>query len=230
MNGNALPVSMAVTAFLAIVDSYSGSVRFLPCHRVNTAMDSVFLFWNKIIASFGVPKLFISDRGPNFTSEIWTNLHDILGTKLVFAEAYHPQTDGPAHQKILNIRHSTTGKSPSLVNKGWNPLMPVDHLKKVLLTIHSSYNDFHDMWKRTCDTAERCIAEAKESNKQRLIEKDSVEIRLTAEFSRKHPVFLVSLVKPYHQKGDDKFHSGIKRNIPQEIVEIGDSPGPVKRS
>ncbi|MBW0580209.1 hypothetical protein O181_119924 [Austropuccinia psidii MF-1] len=32
-------------------------------------------------------------------------------------------------------QHSTTGKSPSLVEKGWNPLFPVDHLKKNLLTI-----------------------------------------------------------------------------------------------
>ncbi|MBW0471907.1 hypothetical protein O181_011622 [Austropuccinia psidii MF-1] len=33
-------------------------------------------------------------------------------------------------------QHSTTGKSPSLVEKGWNPLLPVDHLKRNPLTIH----------------------------------------------------------------------------------------------
>ncbi|MBW0465455.1 hypothetical protein O181_005170 [Austropuccinia psidii MF-1] len=27
--------------------------------------------------------------------------------------------------------------------------------------------DFHDLWKRACDTAARCIAKAKEYNKQR---------------------------------------------------------------
>ncbi|MBW0505170.1 hypothetical protein O181_044885 [Austropuccinia psidii MF-1] len=32
-------------------------------------------------------------------------------------------------------QHFTTGKLPSLVEKGWNPLFPVDHLKKDLLTI-----------------------------------------------------------------------------------------------
>ncbi|MBW0472272.1 hypothetical protein O181_011987 [Austropuccinia psidii MF-1] len=30
---------------------------------------------------------------------------------------------------------STTGNSPSLVERGWNSLLPVDHLKKNLLTI-----------------------------------------------------------------------------------------------
>ncbi|MBW0462755.1 hypothetical protein O181_002470 [Austropuccinia psidii MF-1] len=42
-------------------------------------------------------------------------------------------------------QHFTTGKLPSLVERGWNPLLPVDHLKKNLLTIHPTAKDFHDM-------------------------------------------------------------------------------------
>ncbi|MBW0562854.1 hypothetical protein O181_102569 [Austropuccinia psidii MF-1] len=69
----------------------------------------------------------------------------------------------PAVQLSYNtIQHSTIGKSPSLVEKWWNPLFPVDHLKKNLLNIHPTSKDLHDMWKRACDTAARCIAEAKE--------------------------------------------------------------------
>ncbi|MBW0526015.1 hypothetical protein O181_065730 [Austropuccinia psidii MF-1] len=44
---------------------------------------------------------------------------------------------------------------------------PVDHLKSNILTIHPTAKDFHEMWKRACDTAAKCIAEAKEYNKQR---------------------------------------------------------------
>ncbi|MBW0463441.1 hypothetical protein O181_003156 [Austropuccinia psidii MF-1] len=40
-----------------------------------------------------------------------------------------------------------------------------------------------------------------------LIGKKLVEVKLTKEFSRKHPVFPVSLVKPYVQKEEDKFPS-----------------------
>ncbi|MBW0519489.1 hypothetical protein O181_059204 [Austropuccinia psidii MF-1] len=37
----------------------------------------------------------------------------------------------PEVQLAYNTSQSfTTGKSPSLVEKGWNPLLPVDHLKK----------------------------------------------------------------------------------------------------
>ncbi|MBW0469495.1 hypothetical protein O181_009210 [Austropuccinia psidii MF-1] len=41
----------------------------------------------------------------------------------------------------------------------------------------------------------------------KLVGKNAVEVRLTEEFSRKHPVFPVSLVKPDFQTGEDKFPS-----------------------
>ncbi|MBW0551509.1 hypothetical protein O181_091224 [Austropuccinia psidii MF-1] len=162
-------------------------------------MDTALLFWNNIISTCGVPKIIISDRDPKFTSEVWTNLYDMLGTKLAFSTAYYSQTDGLAESMIQTMEdilgrfcaygmkykyhegythdwvtlltavqlayntshHSTTGKSLSLVEKGWNPLLSVDHLDKNLLTIHPTAKDFHYMWKKAWDTAAKCIAEAK---------------------------------------------------------------------
>ncbi|MBW0479061.1 hypothetical protein O181_018776 [Austropuccinia psidii MF-1] len=119
----------------------------------------------------------------------------------------------------------------------------MDNLKKNLLTIHPTAKDFHDMWKRACDTAARCIAEAKEYNKQRWdkshMEPDfkggdqvetEVEVKLTDELSRKNPVFPVSLVKPYFQTEEDKFPSRKENPTPSQIVEVEDSPGLVKKS
>ncbi|MBW0575262.1 hypothetical protein O181_114977 [Austropuccinia psidii MF-1] len=54
-----------------------------------------------------------------------------------------------------------------MVEKGWNTLLPVDHLKKNLLIIPPKAKELHEMWKRACDTAAKCIAEAKAYNKQR---------------------------------------------------------------
>ncbi|MBW0486693.1 hypothetical protein O181_026408 [Austropuccinia psidii MF-1] len=161
-------------ACLIIVDRFSKSVRCLPCHKEDTEMDTALLFSNNIISTCGVPKIIMSDRDPKFTSEFWTNLYDMLGTKHAFSTAYHPQTDGLAERMIQTMedilrrfcaygmeykdnegynhdwvkllaavqlayntsQNSTTGNSPSLVGKGWKPLLPVDHLKKHLLTIH----------------------------------------------------------------------------------------------
>ncbi|MBW0549878.1 hypothetical protein O181_089593 [Austropuccinia psidii MF-1] len=298
-------------ACLIILDRFSKSMRCLQCHKEDTAMDTSLLFGSNIISTCGVPKIIISDGYPKFTSEFWTNLYDMLGTKIAFSTAYHPQTDGLAERMIQTVedilrrfcaygmeykdhegythdwvtllpavqaayntsQHSTTGKTPALVEKGWNPLLPVIQLKKNLLTIQPTAQDFHDMWKKACDTAAKCIAEAKDYNKQRwdkthmepdfkegdqvlvstlnfnnlkgpknmrdsflgpftiikLVGKNAVEVKLTEEFSRKHPVFAVSLVKPYFQTEEGKFPSRKKNLTPPEIVEVEDSPGPVSK-
>ncbi|MBW0483060.1 hypothetical protein O181_022775 [Austropuccinia psidii MF-1] len=298
-------------SFLIIFDRFSKSVRCLQCHKEDIAMDTALLFWNNIISTYEVPRMIISDRDPKFTSEFWTNLYYLLGTKLAFSTAYHPQTDGLAERMIQTMedilrrfcsygteykdhegythygvtflpavklayntsQHSTTGKSPSLVEKGWNPLLPVDHLNKNLLNIYPTAKHFHDMWKKACYTASKCRSGAKEYNKQRweklhmepdfregdqvlvstlnlnnlkgpkkmresfvgpftiikLIGENAVEVRLTEEFSRKHPVFPVSLVKPYFQTEEDRFPSRKKNPTPPEIVEVEDFPGPVKK-
>ncbi|MBW0500245.1 hypothetical protein O181_039960 [Austropuccinia psidii MF-1] len=178
-------------ACLGIADRYSKSVRSVPCHYKDTAIDKVFLFWNKSISTCGIHKPIMSDRDPEFTSEIWTNFYEMLGTKLAFSTAYHPQTDGLAERMIQKIediirgfceygveykdhegfthdgvtllppvqlahntsQNFTTGKSPSLVEKGWNPLLPVDHLNKSLLNIHHTAKYFHGILKRAYDPA-----------------------------------------------------------------------------
>ncbi|MBW0464274.1 hypothetical protein O181_003989 [Austropuccinia psidii MF-1] len=180
-------------------------MRLLPCQKEDTAMDNALLFLNNIISTCGVINIIISDRDPKFISEFWTNLYDMLGTKLALSTDYHPHTDGLAERMVQTMEdilrrffaygmeckdhegythdwltllpavqlayntshHANTGKTPALVEKGWNPLSPVDHLKKDLLTIHPTAKDFHEMWKRSCDTAAKCIAEEIYCNKQR---------------------------------------------------------------
>ncbi|MBW0551854.1 hypothetical protein O181_091569 [Austropuccinia psidii MF-1] len=57
---------------------------------------------------------------------------------------------------------------------------------------------------------------------------NAVEVRITEEFSRKHTVFPVSLVKPYFHTGEDKLPSMNRTHTPQEIVEVEDSPHHMK--
>ncbi|MBW0519418.1 hypothetical protein O181_059133 [Austropuccinia psidii MF-1] len=57
-------------ACLIIVDRFSKSMRCLPCHKEDTAMDTALLFWNNIISTCGFPNIIINDRDPKFTSEL----------------------------------------------------------------------------------------------------------------------------------------------------------------
>ncbi|MBW0463780.1 hypothetical protein O181_003495 [Austropuccinia psidii MF-1] len=142
-------------------------------------------------------------------------------------------------------------------------MLPVDYLKKNLLTVHPTAKYFYSMWKKAFEYEEQFIKSSKEYDKRRyksnkeldfkegdqvlvptlhfknltspnnmreyyvgpltiikLLRNNVVEAKLTEEFSKKHPVFTVSLVKPYNQTYEEKFPK-------RKVVEEG-SPGPVK--
>ncbi|MBW0588613.1 hypothetical protein O181_128328 [Austropuccinia psidii MF-1] len=90
-------------ACLVIVDRFSKTPIFLPCHKDDTAMDTALWIWNRVVSWTGIFTNIISDRDPKFTSALWTNLHQLIGTKLSFSTAYHPQTDGLAERMIQNL-------------------------------------------------------------------------------------------------------------------------------
>ncbi|MBW0583519.1 hypothetical protein O181_123234 [Austropuccinia psidii MF-1] len=90
-------------AFLVIVDRFSKTPIFLPCHKDDTAMDTALLIWNIVVSWTGIFTNIIIDRDCKFTSELWTNLHQLFGTKLSFSTAYHPQTNGLAERMIQTL-------------------------------------------------------------------------------------------------------------------------------
>ncbi|MBW0554470.1 hypothetical protein O181_094185 [Austropuccinia psidii MF-1] len=57
-------------AFLVIVDRYSKTPIFLPCHKDDIAMDTALLLWSRIISHTGLFKHIISDRYLKFTSAV----------------------------------------------------------------------------------------------------------------------------------------------------------------
>ncbi|MBW0566309.1 hypothetical protein O181_106024 [Austropuccinia psidii MF-1] len=75
----------------------------LPCHKDETAMDTAVMILNKVISHKGLLQNIISDREPKFTSALWTNLHNLFGTKLSFSTAYHSQTDGLEERMIQTL-------------------------------------------------------------------------------------------------------------------------------
>jgi hypothetical protein len=55
---------------------------------------AVGLFYKHVVKYFGVPSDVISDRNVRFTGRFWTVLFGLMGIRLKFSTANHPQTDG----------------------------------------------------------------------------------------------------------------------------------------
>ncbi|MBW0508073.1 hypothetical protein O181_047788 [Austropuccinia psidii MF-1] len=87
-------------SFLVIVYIFSKTPIFLPLHKDDTAIDTALLIWNRVVSCTCIFKNIIIDRDPKFTSALWTNPHQLFGTKLSFSTAYHPRTDGLAERMI----------------------------------------------------------------------------------------------------------------------------------
>ncbi|MBW0513058.1 hypothetical protein O181_052773 [Austropuccinia psidii MF-1] len=52
---------------VGIVDIFSNSLRFLPCHKEDTAIKTALIFWHILLETFGMTKIIIHDRNPQFT-------------------------------------------------------------------------------------------------------------------------------------------------------------------
>ncbi|MBW0543253.1 hypothetical protein O181_082968 [Austropuccinia psidii MF-1] len=167
-------------ACLVVIDRYNKTPIFSTCHKDDAAMDTALLIWNRVTSHTSLLRNIFSDREPKFTSTLWTNLHNPLGTELLFSTAYHPQTDGLSERMIQTLEdmirrfcaydlelkdsdgftrdwctlipalelaykisiHASTGKTPAMLEKGWNPNLPSDNLKKDLVNIHPTASRF----------------------------------------------------------------------------------------
>ena len=146
-----LPDSDGFNAIQVVVDhDVSKAAVFSPCTKNVTAEEAMDILQRDVYRRFGLPAKIISDRGPQFISRAFKELHQSLGIETALSTAYHPQTDGETervNQELdLSLRlycannpenwakllpqfefahnqrtHSVTGKSPFELLYGYQP-------------------------------------------------------------------------------------------------------------
>jgi hypothetical protein len=77
-----------------IVDRLTKIAHFLLVKTIHPVTVYAQLYIARILSLHGILKTTVSDRGPQFISKFWEELHKSLGTKLLHSSTYHLQTSG----------------------------------------------------------------------------------------------------------------------------------------
>jgi hypothetical protein len=77
-----------------IVDRLSKSAHFISIHTNYNVQKYAGIYITRVLYLHGVPKTIMSDRGSQFVTRFWEQLHASLGTHSIHSLAYHLQMDG----------------------------------------------------------------------------------------------------------------------------------------
>jgi hypothetical protein len=77
-----------------IIDRLTKIAHFLPVKTSYPVLTYAQIYIARILSLHGIPKTIVSDRGPQFVSKFWEELHKAPGTMLLHTSAYDPQTSG----------------------------------------------------------------------------------------------------------------------------------------
>ncbi|KAI5117189.1 hypothetical protein M0805_006080 [Coniferiporia weirii] len=111
-----LPPSNNYDSIMVVVDHDSSKgIVLISCTKTLDALGTAKLYHNNVYQHFGLPRRIISDRGPQFASQVFQTLCMRLGIKSKLSTAYHPQTDGQTectNQEVEAYLRIYCGTSP----------------------------------------------------------------------------------------------------------------------
>jgi IS30 family transposase len=116
-----------------VVDQLTMAAHFIPVKTSYISAVLAKLYMSSIVCLHGVLKKIVFDRGTQFTSHFWQQLHEALGTHLNFSSAYHPQTDAQT-ERTNHILEDILRACALQDKSGWD---------KRLLYAEFCYNNSH---------------------------------------------------------------------------------------
>ena len=127
-----LPPSQGYTHLLTVVDRFTRWPEAIPMTDTTTqgVARALIASW---VSRFGTPAVIISDRGPQFVSQLWTDIAQLLGIELRQTAAYHPQSNGMVERFHRQLKASLAAR---LTGPNWAGQLPW-----VLLGIRAAHKE-----------------------------------------------------------------------------------------
>ncbi|KAH9648298.1 Endonuclease [Citrus sinensis] len=239
-----LPKSEGCGSIVVVVDRYSKYATFIAAPTNYKVVEAARLFIKHIVKLWGVPKSIVSDRDPRFTGRFWTELFNMLGIDLKFSTSFHPQIDGQT-ERINGLLEMYLRHYMSAHQRDWAKLLDIAQFSYNLqrtstyggtsLAAHKLDREWHEEADITLAHDQAPTQQFKTLRKVhkglvrryegpfRIVRRvGNVSYQLQLPLRLKiHPVFHVSLLKPYHGDTEDQSH-GESRRAPTAVVTAFD--------
>jgi hypothetical protein len=118
------PTGRRFNSIWVIIDRLNKSAHFIPVHTRYMVEKYAELYISRILCLHGVPKIIISDRGPQFVARFWEQLHASLGMHLIHISDYHPQTDAQTERVNQILEDMLRACVPNYPDK-WDKCLPL---------------------------------------------------------------------------------------------------------
>ncbi|MBW0504319.1 hypothetical protein O181_044034 [Austropuccinia psidii MF-1] len=144
---------------------------FLPCHKDDTAMDISIIIWKKLPLSTAYhPQT--DGLAEQRIQTLGDTIRRFCAYGLEFKDSYGFTHDWCTLIPALELAyrtsiHYSTGKTPAMLEKGWNPRLPYDTLKEYLVGIHPTESSFKTMLDKVTHYASRCKQDSLKYAKER---------------------------------------------------------------
>jgi len=120
-----LPPSKGFTVIMIVVDRFSKMIHLVPFKDIPNATQKAKAFINHIYRLHGLPYDIITDRGPQFTSELWQEFLLILGSHSKIATTDHHETVGQVERCNSYIEQYLRCYSRSFYHDDWSDYLPL---------------------------------------------------------------------------------------------------------
>ena len=112
-------------SIMTVVDRATKMVHLIPCKKTTIGGKAAWLYWQQVVRLHGVPRAIHTDRGAQFIGRWWREIWALLGTKLRFGTAYHPQSQGQVERMNAIVSQMLRCLITDVPNLGrWREYLP----------------------------------------------------------------------------------------------------------